>query len=147
MLGSIARHRRAEHRVEFGYWLAPEARGRGIATRALRLIAGWSLAGGYIRLELFTHPDNIPSGRVAERAGFTREGLRRAWDLDRDGNPVDGVFYALVRGGGPRLNLGRCPLLGSAQSGAFGAADRGPPGRHHERIVTAGRSCSGPGDR
>lgn len=101
VLGSIARHRRAEHRVEFGYWLAPEARGRGIATRALRLIAGWSLAGGYIRLELFIHPDNTRSGRVAERAGFTREGLRRAWDLDRDGNPVDGVFYTLVRGDGP----------------------------------------------
>ncbi len=101
VLGSIARHRRAEHRVEFGYWVAPEARGRGIATRALRLIAEWSLAAGFVRLELFTHPDNHASGRVAERAGFTREGVRRAWDLDRDGEPEDAVFYVLVRGDRP----------------------------------------------
>lgn len=97
-LGSIARHQRTIHRAEFGYWLAPDARGRGVATRALRLIADWSLSStGLIRLELFTHLDNLASGRVAERAGFEREGVRRAWDLDRDGNPYDAVFYVLIR--------------------------------------------------
>ncbi len=109
LLGSIARHRRARHRVEFGYWLAPEARGRGAATRALRLIADWSLAGGVLRLELFTHPDNHASGRVAERAGFVREGVRRAWHLDRDGSPADGVFYVLL--GGARRRNGARTLL------------------------------------
>jgi RimJ/RimL family protein N-acetyltransferase len=97
VLGAIARHRRAEHRAEFGYWLAPEARGRGVATRALRLIADWSLSQGLIRLELFTHPDNAASGAVARRAGFEFEGVRRAWDTDREGRPEDGVFYVLVR--------------------------------------------------
>jgi RimJ/RimL family protein N-acetyltransferase len=93
VVGAIARHQRAEHRVEFGYWVAPWARGRGFATRALRLVADWSLRQGFIRLELFTHPNNSASGKVAERAGFTFEGVRRAWDTDRDGNPEDGVFY------------------------------------------------------
>ncbi len=93
VLGAIARHRRAEHRAEFGYWLARGARGRGVATRALRPIADWSLAEGFLRLELFTHPDNTASGAVARRAGFEFEGVRRAWDTDRDGNPEDGVFY------------------------------------------------------
>jgi RimJ/RimL family protein N-acetyltransferase len=97
VVGAIARHRRAEHRVEFGYWLAPWARGRGFATRALRLVADWSLREGFVRLELFTHPDNVASAKVAERAGFTFEGVRRAWDTDRNGNPEDGVFYVLVR--------------------------------------------------
>lgn len=97
LLGAIARYQRAEHRAEFGYWLAPGARGRGIATRALRLIADWSLEQGLIRLELFTHPENDASGRVAERAGFVREGVRRAWDLDREGNPEDAIFYVLFR--------------------------------------------------
>lgn len=101
LLGSIARHQRAEHRVEFGYWVAPWARGRGTATRALGLLADWSLADGFIRLELFTHPDNAASGRVAERAGFIREGVRRAWDLDRHGNPEDAVFFVLLRGDAP----------------------------------------------
>lgn len=93
VVGAIARHQRTEQRVEFGYWLAPWARGRGFATRALRLVADWSLQQGFIRLELFTHPDNSSSGKVAERAGFTFEGVRRAWDTDRYGNPEDGVFY------------------------------------------------------
>lgn len=99
LLGSIARHLRAEHRAEAGYWLAPGARGRGVATHALRLVADWSLdVTGLIRLELFTHPENNASGRVAERAGFVREGIRRGWDLDRDGNPENDIFYALLRG-------------------------------------------------
>ncbi len=95
---AVARHRRAEHRVELGYWLAPGARGNGYATRALRLISDWSLGGGYIRLELYTHPDNRASARVAERAGFIREGVRRAWDVGRDGAPEDAVFYVRIGG-------------------------------------------------
>jgi RimJ/RimL family protein N-acetyltransferase len=99
VLGSIARHGPWGHRAQFGYWLAPPARGRGVATRALRLITDWTLeTTDVIRLDLYTHPDNDASGRVAERAGYVREGVRRAWDLDREGNPEDAVFYVLVRG-------------------------------------------------
>jgi ribosomal-protein-serine acetyltransferase len=98
VLGAIARHRRAEHRAEIGYWLAPWGRGRGIATRALRLVRDWSFdVTGLVRLELYVHPDNGASGRVATRAGFYCEGVRRGWDLDRDGTPEDDVFYALLR--------------------------------------------------
>jgi RimJ/RimL family protein N-acetyltransferase len=58
-----------------GYGVAPWARGRGIATRALRLLADWALsAGGVRRLELTTHADNAASRRVAEKAGFSRVG-------------------------------------------------------------------------
>ena len=78
--------------------------GRGFATRALRLIADWSLREGFVRLELFTHPDNSASGEVAQRAGFTFEGVRRAWDTDRDGNPEDGLLY--VRLAGDTLRVG-----------------------------------------
>jgi RimJ/RimL family protein N-acetyltransferase len=98
VLGAIARHQRAGHRAEIGYWLAPGMRGRGIATRALRLISDWSMdVTGLLRLELFTHPENRASQAVAERAGFTFEGVRRAWDTDRDGNPEDAMFYVLLR--------------------------------------------------
>ncbi len=99
VLGAIARHGPWGHRTTFGYWLAPGARGRGAATRALRLISEWTLATTEaIRLDLWTDLDNDASGRVAERAGFAREGVRRAWDLDRDGRPQDVIFYVLVRG-------------------------------------------------
>jgi RimJ/RimL family protein N-acetyltransferase len=98
-LGAIARHLRAPHRAEVGYWLAPDARGRGAATRALRLLRDWSLDDcGLVRLELFTHPDNHASGGVALRAGLAREGVRRGWCIGRDGNPQDKVFYAILRG-------------------------------------------------
>lgn len=98
VLGSIARHGPYGHRATFGYWLAPWARGRGVATRALRLVVEWTLATtDAVRLDLYTDLDNDASGRVAERVGFVREGIRRAWDLDRNGRPVDVLFYVRVR--------------------------------------------------
>lgn len=98
LLGAIARHGPFGHRYSFGYWLAPQARGQGHATRALRLITDWTLATtDAIRLELYTDPENDASGRVAERAGYEREGIRRAWDINRDGRPMDVVFYVRVR--------------------------------------------------
>jgi RimJ/RimL family protein N-acetyltransferase len=60
---------------EIGYWMAAEARGRGIATCALRLLAGWARGElGLTRLEVLPHKDNLASRRVAEKAGFTDTG-------------------------------------------------------------------------
>lgn len=79
LLGSIARHGPYGHRATFGHWLAPQARGRGVATRALRLITDWTLeTTDVIRLDLFTDIENDASGRVAERVGPERDGIRRA---------------------------------------------------------------------
>ena len=98
LLGSIARHGPFGHRATFGYWLVSQARGRGAATRALRLITDWTIATTeIIRLDLYTDVENDASGRVATRAGFVREGVRRAWDLDREGRPIDVIFYVLLR--------------------------------------------------
>ena len=98
VLGSISRHPLRGHHASFGYWLAAAARGRGVATHALRLIADWTIASTeVIRLELYTEAENEASGRVAERAGFVREGIRLAWDLDRQGHPFDPVFYVRTR--------------------------------------------------
>jgi RimJ/RimL family protein N-acetyltransferase len=43
-----------------------------------------------------TDPENVASRRVAERAGFTREGVRRAYDGRRDGTGADAVVYSLL---------------------------------------------------
>ena len=62
-----------------GFWLRPEARGRGIATHAIRLLAGWAFDGLDIaRLELSCSPNNAASQRVAKRCGFVEEGLLRS---------------------------------------------------------------------
>jgi RimJ/RimL family protein N-acetyltransferase len=99
LLGSISRHGPFGHRATFGYWLAPHARGRGIATRSLRLIVDWTrTTTDTIRFDLYTDVENDASGRVAQRAGFEREGTRRAWLLDRDGHPMDVMSYVMVRG-------------------------------------------------
>lgn len=80
-----------------GYWVAAGARGRGVATRALRLLSRWALTeGGVERLELTTHPDNVASQRVAEKAGFTREGVLRAHMRFADGRR-DSVIFSLLR--------------------------------------------------
>jgi len=60
---------------EIGYWVAAPARGRGIATRAVRLATEWALRDlGLETLELMTHQDNVASQGVARAAGFTETG-------------------------------------------------------------------------
>jgi RimJ/RimL family protein N-acetyltransferase len=60
---------------EIGYWVAGPARGRGIATRAVRLATEWALGElGLRTLELMTHEDNLASQGVARAAGFNETG-------------------------------------------------------------------------
>jgi RimJ/RimL family protein N-acetyltransferase len=55
----------------------PEERGRGVASRALRLAAIWGLRElGLSRVVAEAAPDNVASIRAIEKAGFRREGLR-----------------------------------------------------------------------
>jgi signal transduction histidine kinase len=99
LLGMVGLHRGDRPgRVSVGYWLAPGARGRGAATRAVRLVVAWAFADpGLTRLELTTLVGNDASGRVATRAGFRREGILRGY-LPFRAHLVDVVMYAIVRG-------------------------------------------------
>lgn len=86
----------ADASASLGYWTAPAVRGRGVATRATRLLAGWGFARlGLARIALTCGPDNVVSQRVAERAGFVREGLMRAHIPFRGGRR-DSVLYGLL---------------------------------------------------
>jgi len=63
---------------EIGYMVAPAARGRGIAPRALTLLTRWGFDElGLIRLELRIDAQNPASERVAERSGYRRDGVLR----------------------------------------------------------------------
>jgi RimJ/RimL family protein N-acetyltransferase len=65
--------------AEAGYIVAPQARGRGIGARALRLLTVWALRELELeRVELRITAGNVPSERVAERSGFVREGVLRS---------------------------------------------------------------------
>ena len=70
-LGNIAF---AGRQAELSYWVAAPARGRGVATRALRLLGDYAFDVLHAdELRLWTRADNVGSGAVAERAGFVRE--------------------------------------------------------------------------
>jgi RimJ/RimL family protein N-acetyltransferase len=65
---------RRRGRAAVGYWLAPGARGRGVATHAVELLADWAFADLCLeRLQITCDPDNRGSRAVAERCGFTFE--------------------------------------------------------------------------
>jgi RimJ/RimL family protein N-acetyltransferase len=96
-LGHVFVERREDGRGSIGYWLLEAGRGGGRAARAVRLAAAWAVSAMRLgRLELHTDPENVASQRVAERAGFTREGVLRAYDLRRDGTRADAVVYSLL---------------------------------------------------
>src|SRR4051794_5074252 len=87
-----------EGRAAIGYWLAPQARGRGVATHAVRLIARWAFEDLHLaRLELTCGPDNRPSQAVAERCGFMREGVLRS-HMRFKGGRRDTVVFSLLPG-------------------------------------------------
>jgi RimJ/RimL family protein N-acetyltransferase len=92
----IMMDRHDARRGEIGYWVAPEARGRGVAARALRLMSRWALtAGGFARLDLQAALSNGASIRAAESCGFVREGtLRDAWY--RGPGRSDMAFFSLL---------------------------------------------------
>jgi RimJ/RimL family protein N-acetyltransferase len=103
LLGSVGvRHLSGleEGTSEVGYWVKREARGRGVATHALRLVCGWAVEQpGIARLQLRADVENRPSQRVAENAGFRREGvLRSARYNARVGRRVDFALYSLLPG-------------------------------------------------
>jgi RimJ/RimL family protein N-acetyltransferase len=89
---------RGQGRAAIGFWLAPHARGRGVACHAVRLLAGWAFDDLHVaRLELTCGPDNRASQRVAERCGFTREGVLRSHLPFKDARR-DTVVFSLLPG-------------------------------------------------
>lgn len=93
---SLLRFHWQDERCEVGYWLAPEGRGRGAATIGTRLLARWALAVLPVeRVELHADTENLASQRVAERAGFVREGVLRSFEKDK-GRRSDIVVFSLL---------------------------------------------------
>ena len=100
LLGSVSiRITSWEHsRGELGYLVFAHARGSGVATRALRLLAAFSFERlGLLRVGLLAAVDNPASQRVAEKAGFTREGVLTSY-MDQGGERLDMVSFSLLPG-------------------------------------------------
>lgn len=83
---------------EIGYWTMPAQRGRGIMSEALKLLAHWVLIEqGFTRVEVRIASQNFASQRVAEKAGFIREGIARKAGRVHAGR-VDLIIYSIVSG-------------------------------------------------
>jgi RimJ/RimL family protein N-acetyltransferase len=99
LLGAIGMGVNARMKMgHIGYWVAAPARRRGVASGALRLLAGWALEQDFGRVELITDPENVASQRVAEKVGFRREGVMRSHTLHQDGRRRDAVLFSLLPG-------------------------------------------------
>ena len=83
--------------IEIGYWLYPRARGRGVATKVARALAEYAFTLGLQRVAAYVEVGNVPSERVLERAGFTREGVVRSLPTS-EGRRVDKTLFSLLPG-------------------------------------------------
>ena len=81
---------------EVGFLLAEEARGRGVATRAVGLLVDWSFRELEMeRVQGLVHPDNPRSAKVLERLGFRREGLLRGYRAGNAGRE-DRILFSVL---------------------------------------------------
>jgi ribosomal-protein-alanine N-acetyltransferase len=98
LLGAVGIHGvdPASGRCSAGYWVAARARGRGVASRGLRLLCRYAFDELDVqRVELWIDPDNSASLGVAEAVGFTREGLLRSF-MPIQGVRRDMLMYSLL---------------------------------------------------
>jgi len=81
--------------LELGYATSPWARGRGVATTTLQLLTRWALDEGMQRLSLLIVPENVSSQHVAQKCGYSFEGVLRSVH-NRDGSRSDLQSWSLL---------------------------------------------------
>lgn len=79
--------------AQLGYVVGAGDRGRGHCTRAVVLLRDWATGTlGFERIEIVADPANVPSCRVAEKAGFRDSGERRPDARTPGGDPDHAVY-------------------------------------------------------
>lgn len=85
-----------------GYWALPQARGRGAVTEGVRLAVRHAFLPseegglGRHRTVLIAADGNAASQAVAERIGFSRNGIEHQAETLGDGSTVDLVRFELL---------------------------------------------------
>lgn len=99
LIGTLGYHqwmRDTANRARIGYDLLREHRRRGFMTEAMRAILSYGFHQMALnRVEVLTDPRNMPSIRLLERLGFSREGTLRENTFFR-GHFVDDVLFSLL---------------------------------------------------
>jgi RimJ/RimL family protein N-acetyltransferase len=87
-----------EAKAEIGYWLTADARGKGIATAATKLLTGYGFETiGFHRIEALVVESNKPSLKVLANAGYEQEGILRDKCCGADGSRENMVLFAALR--------------------------------------------------
>lgn len=81
-------------RFEIGYWIRTSCARQGYATEATHALVDLACSLGARRVSITADAANVASRRVAERCGFTLEGVLRQHRRDNDGNLSDTCMYA-----------------------------------------------------
>jgi RimJ/RimL family protein N-acetyltransferase len=111
---------------EVGYWLCANARGRGVATRALRLLAQYALVDLHRpRVNLQTKVGNDASVAVARKVGFVFVGRVYAGDIDDD--DVDHDRFVLTLAGFEMAARGSEDAAGGADAAEAGMISPSAP--------------------
>ncbi len=80
--------------AELGYLMVPAARGRGVASHALRLLTRWAFEeAGVLRAYLIIDVENAASEKVAARCGYVREGVMRSLHLKQE-HRIDAALWS-----------------------------------------------------
>ncbi|GAB3699792.1 GNAT family N-acetyltransferase [Mariniluteicoccus flavus] len=95
---TLSRLRAPSRQGEIGYWLHPDARGRGLMTEASGAVAAYALGHGpHDSLVLRCAAANVASRAVAARTGFTETGVVPRAQRLRDGAYADLVGHVRLR--------------------------------------------------
>ena len=97
LLGATGLHRTVWEtpKTEVGYWCRASAVGKGFITEAVSALIVYAFAHLHAaRLEIVTDEENSASRRVAERRGFTLEGILRNERRAPDGSLRNTCIYA-----------------------------------------------------
>ena len=85
----------------WGYWLAKENRGRGLAAAGTQAIVRYGFGElGLKRIEATVAIANLRSQRVLEKAGFTREGFLARYHI-KNGALIDVYMYSIIAPASP----------------------------------------------
>lgn len=83
--------------AEMGYWLAEPYWGKGIMTDAVQFLAAWAFRELKLhRISAEPYVTNAASHKVLEKAGFTREGVKRS-SAFKEGKILDQFLYSQIR--------------------------------------------------
>jgi RimJ/RimL family protein N-acetyltransferase len=101
LVGSSGLHRIdwQTRKFEIGYWIRTSCSKQGYITEAVNAITDFAVQQLQAnRIEIRCDSRNTQSARIAERSGYTLEGILRSDKCDVDGQLRDTMIFAKVRG-------------------------------------------------